>query len=197
METEEKFRKVLDSFKNNTKLSIIFLLAENESMTVTQMSEHIDVSRSNLYHFVSQLVEDGILNKPEIIPKKNYVEKYYTLNAELFGAVQWDELESHFASMSNEEVRELLRGFLIGQAFNLQMLAERVRVASDGQIEKFKEAMLKQDAFMAYSISQVGDHPDFHDILKRIMEEMEKVNPEKSKKKDELVRSLILVLPYL
>ncbi len=166
-------------------------------MTVTQMSKHIEVSRSNLYHFVSQLVEDGILNEPEVVPKKNYVEKYYSLNPELFGAVQWEELESHFATLKPEEVRGLLRAFLIGQAFNLQLLAEKVRTSSDKQMEKLKDALLTQNAFMAYSISHIGSHPDLTSKLGEIVEEFERVTPEKRNRSKDVVRSLILVLPYL
>lgn len=196
METEEKFRRLLDAYKNNTKLSIIFLLAENERMTVTQMSRHIDVSRSNLYHFVSQLVEDNVLNPPEAVPKKNYVEKYYTLNAELFGAVQLEELEKHFASLTMDEVRTLLRAFLIGQAFNFQLLAEKVKNSDDEHIGKFKDAMLRQEAFMAYSISNVGKHPKLTEYLRKIEVELSKDESPDDERKD-LVRSLILVLPYI
>lgn len=197
METEEKFRRLLDAYGNRTKLSILFLLAENERMTVTQMAKHIDVSRSNLYHFVSQLVDDQILNEPEVVPKKNYVEKYYTLNQELFSSAQWDELETQFSSMNTVEVRSLLRAYLIGQAFNLQLLAEKLEFSSDIQIEKFKQALLNKTAFLTYSVSHVGDHPGMMDKLAEAMDELEKSVPEKEHKSRDVVRALIMVLPYI
>lgn len=197
MNTEERIGKLLEAFKNNTKMKIIFLLAENERMTVTQMSKSAEISKTNLYHFVEQLVEEGILNQPEVVAKKNYLEKYYALNSELFGATRWDELEEHFASMGPEEVRSLLREFLIGQAFNLQMLAEKAKKASDDQIEKFKNAMLNQSAFMGYAISHIDEHPNFTEILEKVQEEFSQINPEKKGREGDVVRSLILVIPYL
>lgn len=197
MNTKEKFTGLPDAYRNQTKMSIIFLLAENEKMTVTQMSKHISVSRANLYHFVSQMVEEKILNEPEIRPKKNYVEKYYSLNSELFGAIQWGKLEEVFGKMSVDEVRELLKSFLIGQAFNLSILAEKVQRASDDQIEKLKNALLVQEAFIVYSISSLGAHPDINNHLREIMGEFEKESPKETPPDVPLVRTLFLVLPYL
>lgn len=197
MNREEKFGKLLEAFKNNTKLSIIFLLADNGRMTVTQMSEHVDISRTNLYHFVSQLVEDEILNQPEIVPKKNYLEKYYTLNEELFSETQYEELKQHFESMTVDDVRSLLSEILIAQSFNLQLLAEKIKKSNDEQMEKIKGSMLNLTAYIGYSVSHIGGHPDYREILEKVDEEFSKPNPVKSERKDDLVRSLIIVLPYL
>lgn len=197
MKTEEKFKHLLDAYSNRTKLSILFLLAENERMTVTQMSKHIDVSRSNLYHFVSQLVEGEVLNEPEVVPKKNYVEKYYSLNQELFSSSQLNELESHFSAMSAAGVRNLIRAYLIGQAFNFQLLAEKLESTSDSQIEKFKLAMLNRTAFMTYSVSHLGDNTEMIRKVGEAIEELEKATPKKDHKSKDVVRSLIMVLPYL
>lgn len=197
MDTSEKFGLLMDAYKNNTKLSIIFLLAENERMTVTQMAQHIEVSRSNLYHYISQLVDDGLLNPPEVVPKKNYVEKFYTLNKSMFDLIQWEELEEHFKKMSAEEVRSLLRAFLLGQSFNLQLIAEKVKHVDSTQILQFKDAMLNQEAFMGYSVSHMGKHPRFKEIIKKIEEEYRALDEEGEKESDTIIRSLFLVMPFL
>jgi DNA-binding MarR family transcriptional regulator len=69
------YKILLNTLENPTKLSIVLLLSHRDKMTVTQMSKVVRVSRANLYHFVGQMVKDGLLSKPEAIVKKNYVEK--------------------------------------------------------------------------------------------------------------------------
>jgi predicted transcriptional regulator len=64
MEKTDIYKKMLETFSNHTKMKIIMLLAENGEMTVTQMAPHLDLGRSNLYHFVRQMVNDGMLKNP-------------------------------------------------------------------------------------------------------------------------------------
>jgi hypothetical protein len=55
------------------------------------MSKVVRVSKANLYHFVNQMVKDGLLSKPEAHIKKNYVEKYYRLKENFFEAIDPSE----------------------------------------------------------------------------------------------------------
>ena len=61
------------TLSNPTKASILMLLAMKDRLTVTQMAKHIKVTRSNLYHFVGEMVEDGLLSKPQVVVKKNHI----------------------------------------------------------------------------------------------------------------------------
>ena len=196
MKKEERLQRLMDSYMNNTKMSIILLLAEAKKMTVTQMAKHIKVSRSNLYHFVSQLVDDEILNKPEVVPKDNYVEKYYTLNESLFKEEQWNEIEKSFETLGPGEVRSILSSFLLGQSFNLKMLAEKILVSGDDELLKIKESLMSGEAFLGYSVSNIGNHPGMKKKLQGLGEEFERESAE-SHPNNPIIRYLFLALPYL
>lgn len=139
MEQDSKYEALANAYRNPTKFGIIVLLAEQGKMTVTQMSDYIKVSRSNLYHFVSQLVEAGILNGPEVVPKKNYVEKYYSLNEELFNNTDYDQWGKMLKSKSPEEVKELLSSVLMGYSMILSMAANRIAHSSDSDAATLRE----------------------------------------------------------
>ena len=71
MAKQDIFANLMRTFRNPTKMSIIFLLTENGKMTVTQMAEQVNVTKANLYHFVKEMVNDGIVLRPEVRVKKN------------------------------------------------------------------------------------------------------------------------------
>ncbi len=196
MNKDERFQKLLDSYKSNTKMNIILLLAEMKKMTVTQMADHIKVSRSNLYHFVSQLVDDGILNEPEVVPKDNYVEKYYTLNESLFGAEQFEGLKESFINSNPDEIRSVLTSFLLGQAFNLKMLADKIMACGEDELMKIKESLMLGDSFLSYSVSNIGNHPNMKKLIQEIEEELEREDPE-TYPSNPVIRYLFVALPYL
>src|SRR5712691_8276822 len=91
MSKRDVYKILLSTLGNSTKLSIVFLLSHNDRMTVTQMAKHVGVTKANLYHFVSQMVKDGLLSKPEAVVKENYVEKYYRLAPKLFESIDPSE----------------------------------------------------------------------------------------------------------
>lgn len=196
MNKDERFQKLLDSYKSNTKMNIILLLAEMKKMTVTQMADHIKVSRSNLYHFVSQLVDDGILNEPEVVPKDNYVEKYYTLNESLFGAEQFEGVKESFVNFNPDEIRSVLTSFLLGQAFNLKMLADKIMASGEDELMKIKESLMLGDSFLSYSVSNLGNHPNMKKLIQEIEEELEREDLE-SYPSNPVIRYLFVALPYL
>ena len=81
---DEKYTDILNVLRNQTKMKIVTLLINYKKMTVTGMAKYIKTTRSNLYQIMTELVSSGIVNEPEIKPKKNYVEKYYSLNKDYF-----------------------------------------------------------------------------------------------------------------
>ena len=84
MDQNQRIETLLSAISNRTKLSIITLLVRRKRMTVTQMSKLIGTTRSNLYQTIGDLVSSGIINGPEAVVNRNYVEKYYTLNVLYF-----------------------------------------------------------------------------------------------------------------
>lgn len=195
MEPEDKYKLLIDTYSNQTKMKIIFLLADEAEMTVTQMASHIDVSRSNLYHFVRQMVDDGILTKPSVRPKDNYVEKYYRLNPEFFNTLEWEHLAQQFTDLSAENFRSLYRSVLISYSFNLMLLAEKVESADSQTLEQLKDSFLKREAISVYSSTHIGGYPRVEEHLREAMDCFEK--PPVPSDDNPRLRILILTVPYI
>lgn len=195
MNSKDKYEVLIDTYSNQTKMKIIFLLAENEEMTVTQMSSHIDVSRSNLYHAVKQMVQNGILKEPSVRPKDNYVEKFYSLNQEFFGTIDWENLAGSFGTLSTEQVRNLFRSVLMSYAFNLMMLSEKLEYTDPETIDNLKSSFINQAAITLYSSTHVGSYPKAEEHLKKVMDEFGKPSiPADDRPR---LRIMILSLPYI
>ena len=198
IELTDRYEVLSRAYSNPTKISIMFLLAENNSMTVTQMSKYIDVSRSNLYHFVAQLVEDGVLNEPDIRPKKNYVEKYYSLNTETLGSVTPEGWFDHIASLTLEEFREFISSSLIGQSILLKMVAEKIAKTDESNLRKLKDGFKREAAWLSYSIIGRSKSEKVKVLIDRVVKELVsgETQPEEGPE-TELHRLLIMFLPLL
>ena len=173
MEKEGKFEALANAYRNPTKFSIIVLLAEHGKMTVTQMSKYVKVSRPNLYHYVSQLVDDGILNIPESVVKKNYVEKYYSLNEELINEGSNEKWDEFITNKSPGEVRELLSSVLMGYSMILSMAAENIAHSSDSVIAKLVNKLKKGVGWTAsYSLLGKGSTERIGPHVKKLQENL-------------------------
>ncbi len=122
---EERYREVLNVYRNPTKTKIITLLINNKKMTVTGMAKYIKTTRSNLYQIMSELVSIGMVNDPEIRPKKNYVEKYYSLNEDYF-AFHDEKIDDEIMGLPDDQYRDTLASFLMAQSLNLGIMASAV-----------------------------------------------------------------------
>lgn len=186
------------AFSNPTKMSIIMLLVENERMTVTSMAKYLDVSRSNLYHFVAQLVADGILNEPEVVPKKNYVEKYYTLNREMFASMDPDELVKQVKRLTPSEIRTLLGSVLMSYSMSLKLAADEIYQSSDEESENLKEWLLTKPAWLSYSALGESTSAIVEEHLKTLLEALlEGAANERTAHEEEISRFMIVFLPFL
>jgi DNA-binding Lrp family transcriptional regulator len=135
-ETEEGRKRLIDSFRNQTKLSIIIVLLQNGKMTATQMSKIIGTSRSNLYQNLKEMVEDGILREPETRVKKNYVEKYYYPNTQLLEGFSVKQQEDLLNRKSPEELREYLISGINSEILRLKIMAREIEMKSDEEFTK-------------------------------------------------------------
>ena len=197
MEQDDKFEVLVNSYRNPTKFSIIVILAEQGKMTVTQMSEYISVSRSNLYHFVSQLLEDGILNEPEVIPKKNYVEKFYSLNEELFKATDYERWGELLKSKSLEEIRGLSSSILLGYSMMLNMAANRFAHSSDEETAKLKDWLTSEMPWCTtYSLLSRKSTDSIAPAVKALNDTLSATS-EDTEDRQHFSRLLVVFLPFL
>jgi hypothetical protein len=125
----------------------------------------VGVSKPNLYHFVAEMVKDAILNKPETRVKKNYVEKYYSINKETFEAIDPVEQSRRFNKAGPQKQREVLKAWLTSMSLYFRLRAEQIERTEPAKLNRILEAVhdkrvvlehasLSEDAF-DYFLSEI------------------------------------------
>ena len=153
---------LMKAFQNPTKLSIILLLSGGRRLTVTQMSKSVKVTRANLYHFVGELVREGILSKPEAQVKRNYVEKYYTLNEGAFKSADPQEVERRLREGKPEDQLAVIRSFLVSLSLQFHLLSEEFSRVDDGRAREVAKALKERRIFLHYSV--LADEAYLHEL---------------------------------
>ena len=148
---QDRLEKLFDVMSSQTKSHIIALLALSGKMTVTQISKHIKTSRSNLYQAISDLQEQGFVNPPDIVVRKNYVEKYYSLNDSAFNQKTAGEMNEEFKKMSPDKLRNLMATFLLSQSLNLKVIAQEIMSVSDEDMMRAVEDGTKSNLNLSFS----------------------------------------------
>ncbi len=168
MTKQDPYSAIIDALGSPTKLSIIFLLSHNEKMTVTQMAKHVGVGKANLYHFVSQMVSDGLLTKPEAVVKENYVEKYYRLNQEQFKAVNPDEQRKRLKGASPEKLKTILQSALVSIGLDFRLLAEEIGRADRAILQQIAKSVEEERVAVSYAILSEEPYRYFLSEIKKI-----------------------------
>lgn len=152
MSKRDIYNVLLNTLQNPTKLGILMLLTHQDKMTVTQMSKLVRVSKANLYHFVSQMVRDGILAKPEALVKKNYVEKYYRLDEKFFEALDPSEQRKRLKAARPEELKTILQSTLVSIGLDFRLMAEEIASADEKTLKQIANAVAEERITLSYSI---------------------------------------------
>ncbi len=150
MNQNQQIETLLSAISNRTKLSIITLLVRRKRMTVTQMSKLIGTTRSNLYQTIGDLVSSGIVNEPEVFVRRNYVEKFYTLNEPVFRELDSERWKNRLQSLTVDQSREIVVSFLLSQSMNLQIMAQEIQMSSEEVSPKIKQLLQSDRIFMSY-----------------------------------------------
>ncbi len=150
-ETRDPYDLVLDALSNPTKMSVILLLSRYDRLTVTQMASHIKVTRSNLYHFVAEMVRDKLLAEPEVVVKKNHIEKYYSQNAEFWKAVDPNVQDRKIIEeLTPAEGRKLIRSALLSMSLQYRIYADEFANATDEEMERVGEQFRKGRLMLSF-----------------------------------------------
>lgn len=198
MAQPDRYEILSNAFSNPTKMGIIMLIVENGKMTVTSMAKFLDVSRSNLYHFVAQMVSDGILNEPEVVPKKNYVEKYYTLNREMFGSVDSEEWVRRISNMEPARIRTMLGSALMSYSMSLKLAADQIYQSSDEEAENIKKWLMTKPAWLSYSALGKTTSSRVEKSLNSLLKTLQESESNQGEnQEDETSRLMIVFLPLL
>ncbi len=197
--TKNRYEILSEVFRNPTKFRIIMLLTEQGRMTVTQMSKLIDVSKSNLYHFISQMVKEGLVLEPEVIPKKNYVEKFYRLNEEMFRAEDPKEWEKVLVGASNSEIKEVVSSVLMGYSMTLSFIADRVAKSDESEGDNLRKWLIEQTPYtLTYAVMSKKTSTKIKPILRQLWQTLiESGEDRESTTNTSVSRLLVVFLPML
>ena len=197
--TKNRYEILSDVFRNPTKFRIIMLLTEQGRMTVTQMSKLISVSKSNLYHFISQMVKEGLVLEPEVIPKKNYVEKFYRLNEEMFRAEDPKEWEKVLVGASNSEIKEVVSSVLMGYSMTLSFIADRVAKSDESEGDNLRKWLIEQTPYtLTYAVMSKKTSTKIKPILRQLWQALiESGEDRESTTNTSVSRLLVVFLPML
>jgi DNA-binding Lrp family transcriptional regulator len=168
MSKRDIYHILLNTLENPTKLGILMLLTHHNKMTVTQMSKLVKVGKANLYHFVGQMVKDGLLTKPEALVKKNYVEKYYSLNESFFEAIDPSEQRKRLKAARPEELKTILQSTLVSLGLDFRLLAEEIARADDRTLRQIARSVAEERITLSYSILTDKAYEHILTELKRV-----------------------------
>jgi DNA-binding Lrp family transcriptional regulator len=168
MSKRDIYKILLNTLENPTKLGVLMLLTHNNKMTVTQMSKLVKVGKANLYHFVGQMVKDGILSKPEALVKKNYVEKYYRLEENFFEAIDPSEQRKRLKAARPEELRTILQSTLVSLGLDFRLMAEEIARADDKTLKQIANSVAEERITISYSILSDKTYEHILAELKRV-----------------------------
>ena len=197
--SHSRYEILLEAYRNPTKFRIILLLSEHYRMTVTDMAKSVKVSRSNLYHFIAQMVKEGIVKPPEVIPRKNYVEKFYRLNEEMFKAEEIKGWEKLLLSATAEQIKETVSSILMGYSMILNIIADRIAASGDDDTESLRKWLIEQTPnTISYAIITKKTSNRIDPVLKELWSAFS-VEPEEDDSKDSTAwsRLLLVYLPML
>ncbi len=135
-DTEYGKKRLIESFRNQSKLSILIILLQDGKMTATQMAKIIGTSRSNMYQNLKEMVEDGILKEPEVVVKKNYVEKYYYPNTKLLDDFSEKQQMDLMTKKSPDELREYLISGINSEILRLKIIARKIEMKSNDEVRR-------------------------------------------------------------
>ena len=164
----------------------MLLLTRIGSMTVTQMSNYMEVTKASLYQIIVELVNDGLVSEPEVQVKKNYVEKYYHLNTMAFKAIDPYELQRRLNQGANPvEYKDLLEAFFTSFSLCFQIYAHEVRYASPDRLQKMAQE-LEEENLLLWGIDLEDE--DYHHELKDVRMSLKKVAPRARAKSNRAIR---------
>ncbi|MGC8608950.1 MAG: helix-turn-helix domain-containing protein [Thermoplasmata archaeon] len=170
---DDELTQIIKNFKNRTKLSVITLLIKGDPMTVTQLSKKIKTTRSNLYQVMKDLLRDNIIVQSGIKAEKNYVEKYYMLNVDLFEKIKNKDLMNTISKMNDSDMKELLISVLTTNSMMLNILAEDLKMATDTEFQKYRHEFENDSLIMSFSSVSSEVMKKFSRIYYNFVEDLE------------------------
>jgi len=83
--------KLMQIFTNSTRAAILYQLTRCKESSATDLAKTLNQKVNNIYYHLRILEDNGIVNPPRSVIKRNYVEKYYSLSERFFASFNVDE----------------------------------------------------------------------------------------------------------
>lgn len=195
MKSSQFYDEYIKVLKNDTKASILAVLILRGALTVTDMVKYIHTSRSNLYHYVKELVDSGFLNKPKSVVVKNYVEKYYTINPEAFSGISSENLYEELEKQQPEDLKDFFFSILRTYSFILKLMGEEARMMGDEDVKRGLEAIKNKNTQVVYSRLSDRTYSKVIGKLGEFVEFLEKTSDEEASVGDSANSIMILAIP--
>jgi DNA-binding transcriptional ArsR family regulator len=135
---------LLSTLKHPLRGAILYQLLKGKT-TASQIGENLGEPPDRIYYHLKILKEHGFIGDPEVVVRKNYLEKYYQISPEfretLLSSVE--EITEKEQEMSPHEFRGFMLSFLSMGISVLQGYKKRLETAPPGDIEQIR----KNDTF--------------------------------------------------
>lgn len=191
---ENKYEKLNRIYSNPTNLMIIYLLLENESLTVTDMSKNLNMTRANLYRTVKNLVEENILLEGKTVVEKNYVKKYYSLNLEFFSSIKAAEQLDYIEKLDSEPFAEMLSSFFTSQSAFLNLQAQKINSMGRESRKQLREKLTGDNFLFSFSSLENASFKKYLKRMKEAVARMEKEDDELNQKDMKIGDNILLIL---
>ena len=141
-EQKENFvENLIDTLKNPTRASIFFQLAKKPESTATEISKNLGEDVDVVYYHLKLLRKAGLISKPRVVVKGNYLEKYYSIRSDFKEKLMRsiEKLVVKEKELSPEEFRKMLIALLTVIQSILASSIKRIEKIDQKIINKMKE----------------------------------------------------------
>ncbi len=181
-------------YKDSTMTMVIFTLIENKTLTVTDMAGEMNMTRSNIYRSVRQLLNYGIINLDHEETVKNYVKKYYRLNEVFFKSVSYESQIKSLVDLNAESFSKVISGMLLSFSHYLKLQHDKIIKMNEAELKEIKEQLKENNAIMSIGSSSKKSARNIIDAFRKELDLDDVENLENSRK-DESTIIMFLALP--
>lgn len=181
-------------YKDSTMTMVIFTLIENKTLTVTDMAGEMNMTRSNIYRSVRQLLNYGIINLDHEETVKNYVKKYYRLNEVFFKSVSYESQIKSLVDLNAESFSKVISGMLLSFSHYLKLQHDKIIKMNEAELKEIKDQLKENNAIMSIGSSSKKSAHNIIDAFRKELDLDDVENLENSRK-DESTIIMFLALP--
>jgi DNA-binding transcriptional ArsR family regulator len=171
----------MKTFANPMRSAILYELTRRGECSATDLAKILDQKVNNIYYHLRILENDSILNPPRSVVKRNYVEKYYSLD-EKFMSVNVDKQEW---KRSQQQLSPEQRRQIAITTLNLIISILRWRVEDYKRMSSEEIDQLWKKEWVTLS---TFTQEQYEDLVKRLektwletMQEFHRASPKKAK----------------